>query len=110
MVCGSLFVICAIAVPFIIDSLVRSHVQQSLVLSKDNQLRWTSLLTGGNDDIPIQQSHFLYECTNFEDVIFSGGKPEFEEVGPFVYREVNRYEDVQYGGEERSRDSLMSLD
>ena len=68
------------------------------------------MLTGGNADIPIQQSHFLYECTNPDQVVFQSSKPEFKEVGPFVYREVNEYEDIQYGSSSSDDDLMMSLD
>ena len=38
----------------------------------------------------------MYNCTNHEDVIYKGARPEFEEFGPYYYRESDTYDDVQY--------------
>ena len=38
----------------------------------------------------------MYNCTNFEDVVFTGNAPEFMEFGPYVYREYDNYTDLNY--------------
>lgn len=40
--------------------------------------------------------HYLYSCTNNEDVLFQGAVPITEEYGPFVYQEFDTYENKKW--------------
>jgi len=42
-------------------------------------------------DIFISRATHLYNCTNRDDVIYKGAKPEVTEIGPFVYREYDSW-------------------
>ena len=39
---------------------------------------------------------YFYNCTNAEDVIYKGQRPEFMEYGPYTYREYDNYTDVTW--------------
>ena len=57
-------------------------------------------MLAGHDDsdkgFEILRYHYLYNVTNYEDVIFKNAVPEFQEVGPFTYKEVNEYNNIDY--------------
>ena len=38
----------------------------------------------------------MYNCTNFDDVVYNGDAPEFMEFGPYVYREYDDYTVSKY--------------
>mmetsp|Transcript_6498 Transcript_6498/g.4614 ORF Transcript_6498/g.4614 Transcript_6498/m.4614 type:complete len:122 (+) Transcript_6498:259-624(+) len=39
----------------------------------------------------------MYNCTNIDDVIYKGESPEYQEFGPYTYREWDSMTDITYG-------------
>ena len=61
------------------------------VLSEKNSQ--TVLGIPGKYDINVTWAHYLYNCTNLDDVIFRNQRPEFKEFGPFLYQEYDTFTD-----------------
>ena len=73
-------------------------MQELTQLTAENEDLWAGTLAG-TGDLTINRSYYLYNCTNSEAVVFLGAAPEYQEVGPFVYKELNKYEDIKYDQE-----------
>ena len=58
------------------------------VLNSDNEDLWAKTM-GGTGDLDIDRTYYFYNCTNSEDVFYKGAMPEFKEVGPYIYKELN---------------------
>ena len=69
------------------------QVQKGTQLTEQNQDRWTNM---ASDDIGIYWNQYFYNCTNMMDVIYTNAKPQFQEFGPYVYRETSDYKDLVY--------------
>ena len=63
-------------------------------LSYDNEPHWKGI--PGEYGIDIDWKHYMYNCTNFEDVVFRGVEPEFMEYGPYIYSEDDEYQNIVY--------------
>ena len=96
LVAGICLVILALATPFTMDRYVKSSSIKGTEICAENEELWSQMLVG-QKDVEILQDFFLYNCTNYEDVVYRGATPEYQEVGPFTYKEVNEYTEIQYG-------------
>ena len=68
MLCGGLSLIAiAFVIPYAIDRIVRSNVLADTRLTPENESFWSGDLAGGGA-IQIYQDHYLYSCTNLDDV------------------------------------------
>lgn len=45
----------------------------------------------GHFDLFIARKNFVYNCTNHDDVIYKGARPQVEEFGPYIYRESDAF-------------------
>ena len=85
------------------ESLSEKHA----IISKENQDRWLSL--PGQDGKIVKHRFYFYNCTNSDDVIYKGVKPEFEEFGPYTYQEVSDYENVTFNDDKLEANYTMQL-
>lgn len=76
----------------ILKSLVIKGAKDGAALTLENEPDWKDI--PGNFDIDINNNHYLFHCTNPDDVIYRGLKPEFEQYGPYIYREYDLYTDI----------------
>ena len=84
----------AIIIAYVCEQNIASRAKKTAQLSYDNEPDWKGI--PGQYDIDINWNHYLYNCTNLQDVIFKGNAPEFMEFGPYIYRESDEYADVTY--------------
>ena len=99
LISGLVFILIAFVMPFSIDSSIASTSLQLTALTEANEHFWRGTLSGNDSQqsgLEITRSHYLYNCTNVEDVMFQGAKPVYKEIGPFKYKEVNQYSDLVY--------------
>ena len=80
-----------IAFNWIMHDLTIFGAKQSAALTKKNEPMWRGI--PGQYDIAILRNTYVYNVTNYEDVIYKGAKPIMEEFGPYIYREYDYYED-----------------
>ena len=85
---GAICIIVDMGVPFIFDSQIQDIAYQMTILTKANEDLWAKTM-GGTGDLDILRTYYLYNCTNSEDVLYKGATPEYKEVGPYVYKELN---------------------
>ena len=48
----------------------------------------------GYYDFTILKDHYLYNCTNFEDVIYHNAAPILMEFGPYTSQESDTFQDL----------------
>lgn len=63
-------------------------------MTKENEKDWRNI--PGSHDITINWNQYFYNCTNAHDVVYKNAEPEFMEYGPYVYREFDNYDDLDY--------------
>jgi hypothetical protein len=68
--------------------------KQASALTQENSDNWNGI--PGKFDILIHNDHYFFHCLNPDDVIYKGLRPEFEQYGPYVYKEYDTYSDVIY--------------
>ena len=44
----------------------------------------------------ISNSHYFFSCINYDEVIYKGEKPIFEEYGPYIYQEFDTFTNITY--------------
>ncbi|CDW73912.1 scavenger receptor class member 2 [Stylonychia lemnae] len=59
------------------------------ILRQENKEDWMSV--PGKNNITTHQIFNVYECLNYDDVIFNGQMPDLMMYGPFYYREHMNY-------------------
>ena len=71
-------------------------IKDKLVIDGPNDPDYKNWLSNTDPgDLPKYKSYYFYNLTNLGEVL-SGGKPSFEEVGPFVYRQYDVKFDVSF--------------
>jgi len=93
-VTGILLIIFSCFTPTAMDSILTWQAKKSSQLTKENEDDWKDI--PGSNDIGIYWRQYFYNCSNAEDVVYTGAKPEFEEFGPYTYREWDSYTDVSW--------------
>ena len=63
----------AVALPYAINRIVRSNVLADTRLSPENEQFWSNEIVGGGA-VQIYKDHYLYTCSNLEDVSTSCGR------------------------------------
>jgi len=79
----------------ILNKLMISGAKTGAALTAENEKDWKNI--PGSHDIDIHNNHFFFHCTNADDVIYQGAKPEFEQFGPYIYHEFDIFTDIKYG-------------
>ena len=79
--------------PSTMSSVSLEQAQKGTQLTKKNEDNWTNL---ASDEVGIYWNQYFYNCTNMMDVIYTNAKPQFQEFGPYVYREASDYTDLVY--------------
>ena len=95
---GSMVTVVTMVIFFFMTDLYLKQWANGLAeISPANEDMWKGVLVG-NDDLGFQilRHHYLYNCTNYNDVILKDAVPQYQEIGPYTYREYNKYEDVEY--------------
>lgn len=98
LIIGAISILSAVIVPYTIENSIRRRSLELVALSDENEPFWNKALSGSDpaNGVEITRQHFLYNCTNVPDVLFRGAKPEYQEIGPFNYSEVNQLTDLVY--------------
>ena len=91
---GVILLIVGIAMPFIITSGLKSAIPDAAALTEDNKDSWVE--TPGKYDIEIIYATQIYNCTNVEEVIYEGARPNFTELGPYNYRDYQLMANRRY--------------
>mmetsp|Transcript_19682 Transcript_19682/g.14415 ORF Transcript_19682/g.14415 Transcript_19682/m.14415 type:complete len:154 (-) Transcript_19682:2274-2735(-) len=94
-VSAAILVLLAATFFLIVDWLLVTGSKKESALLEDNFDLWAQI--PGIYDIQLIRRNYVYNCTNYEDVIYLGARPEFEEFGPYAYREYDNISDVVYG-------------
>jgi len=94
VIAGVILIVTACFTPKVMDKVITSQAQKSAQLTEANEPIWDGI--PGKYDIEIAWNHYLYNCTNFEDVVFKDAAPEFMEFGPYIYREYDTYDNLTW--------------
>ncbi|CAH8674936.1 unnamed protein product [Schistosoma rodhaini] len=88
-----LSLICVIGL-FTFNHLFASLISRKLAILPGSEIfdNWKS------PSVPVYFSIYLYNLTNPEEVL-NGGRPRFDEVGPYVYREDRQRNNVEFSEE-----------
>ena len=78
----------------LLGSLVLSGAKEAAALTEANDATWKNI--PGTYDINIANEHFFFHCLNADNVTYMGQKPQFEQYGPYIYREHDVFTDVKY--------------
>ena len=84
----------SVLVPPQINKLLNKKIKEQAHLSEDTASKWAAI--PGELDLFVSFNYYLYNCTNAEKVILEGARPEFNEVGPFVYRYFQEFTQRNY--------------
>mmetsp|Transcript_22843 Transcript_22843/g.22103 ORF Transcript_22843/g.22103 Transcript_22843/m.22103 type:complete len:157 (-) Transcript_22843:70-540(-) len=87
-------VVFAVTFFLIVGLLISNGAKKESALSVDTYSLWGQI--PGEYDIALVRRNYVYNCTNYEDVIYLGAQPEFEEFGPYSYREYDNFTDPDY--------------
>lgn len=82
------------ATPFFMNYAINSVAKKSSALTEANEQSWRGI--PGYYDIGLYWKHYMYNVTNFDDVVFRNAKPEFMEFGPYIYQEYDTYDNLTY--------------
>lgn len=94
LVTAVILVISSAFVPKLMDTALLFGAKKSSQLTPENEKNWKDI--PGNNDIGIYWNQYFYNCTNALNVVYKNEKPEFQEFGPYVYRESDTYSDLDY--------------
>ena len=78
-----------------LNALLTSGAKDAAQLTEANEENWKGI--PGHYDINIHHNNHFFHCLNVDDVVYKGEKPLFEQYGPYIYRETDTFDDVQYG-------------
>jgi len=92
--CGAILFAIAIAFPILISSAIKDNIVPSVAISKENEHQWTEI--PGPLNITVDMNIFVYNWTNPDEVLFEGKKPQFTEIGPLPFQNIQRCLDVNY--------------
>ena len=81
-------------VPKLLDNALEYGAKEAAYLTKANEADWKDI--PGKNDIGIYWNQYMYNCTNAEEVVYTNAKAEFQEFGPFIYRESDTYTNLDY--------------
>lgn len=80
--------------PFLIDSVIKSQVNDQVMMTDKNFDLWGVI--PGESGVDVVRDVYFYNFTNSRDVIFKNAKPEFHEIGPFQYYENHDFTAPEY--------------
>ena len=80
--------------PTLLHTMTVSGAKEGAALTKKNEPAWKGI--PGQFDILLHNDHYFFHVLNPDDVVYKGMKPQFEEFGPYIYREWDNYTDVKY--------------
>jgi hypothetical protein len=83
IIIGAILLILGILFQIILNALIAYGAEKGAALTADTEDNWNGI--PGAHDILVTRNFYLYNCTNHEDVLFLGARPEFEEYGPYYY-------------------------
>ena len=83
MIIGVIVLVIGILFQIIMNALIAYGAEEGAALTAATESNWRGI--PGDNNILVTRNFFLYNCTNHEDVIFLGARPEFEEFGPYYY-------------------------
>lgn len=89
-----ILVISSAFVPKLMNTALLFGAKKSSQLTPANEANWNGI--PGANDIGIYWNQYFYNCTNALDVVYQNAKPEYQEFGPYVYRESDTYSDLDY--------------
>lgn len=75
------------------SNLENTAIQNSL-LTEVNKDRWS--LIPGTFNQEIYWNHYLWNVTNYWEVLFNNSMPQYEQKGPYVYMENDVYSNLDY--------------
>ena len=94
LVTGLVLVILCAFTPKAMDAVLVSQAKKTAQLTPANEQYWRGI--PGKYDLGIYWNQYFYNCTNAMDVTYKNAKPEFQEFGPYVYREYDEYNNLNY--------------
>ena len=92
LILSVILIIAASLSPYTLNEIKWGKAQERTQLSQKNERNWIDLPNNAG----IYWNQYFYNCTNVMDVIYSNAKPQFQEFGPYVYRETDNYTDKAY--------------
>ena len=78
----------------LLKSQVLAGAKQAATLTVANDATWKDI--PGHYGIDIANNHYFFNCINADDVMYKGVKPIFEQHGPYIYKEYDKFTDVVY--------------
>ena len=92
---GCFLTISACFIPTLLNNFMVTQAETMSALTPENEDKWMGV--PGENNLTYYLKHYVYNCTNIEDVIFRNAKPNYTELGPFTYKEIDTYQNITYG-------------
>ena len=83
-----------IFMPSAIDSMTPALINSNVAMSQANEANWKSI--PGSKNVVMTQNVYVFNCTNPDDVIFKGLKPEYNQLGPYYYQILKDDVNISY--------------
>jgi hypothetical protein len=82
---GLLCIVVGVVGPFLINRAIHDKILDSVTITPDSLNSWAN---ARRDNAPAKNHYYyVFNITNIGDVLGNSSSPQFEEIGPFVYRE-----------------------
>ena len=91
---GVILVAIGIAMPFILESVMKKEAREQAVMTDSNANMWA--VVPGKTQTTIRRKFSLYNFTNPDEVLFLNKTPELVEYGPYIYQELQKLDDLNF--------------
>eukprot|EP01061_Rhynchopus_euleeides_P037892 TRINITY_DN65203_c0_g2_i1.p1 TRINITY_DN65203_c0_g2~~TRINITY_DN65203_c0_g2_i1.p1 ORF type:complete len:562 (+),score=214.42 TRINITY_DN65203_c0_g2_i1:96-1688(+) len=94
-------IVLGIVIQFVIEQIVISQAEDMLPMKDYDSALFQPWLDHGGAGSPIYNHFFVWNITNAEEYVYDGERPILEKIGPFVYRNFQWRDAVQWSGNNR---------
>ena len=94
VILGVLLIVLAIILPIYIESVIKSKAEDQVIMGTQNFQLWGVI--PGQSEVDMKRFYYLYNLSNPDDFLYNDAKPEFIEVGPYVYDEYQNYTNLNF--------------
>ena len=94
VILGVISIVLAIVLPIFIESIIKTKAQDQVVMTSNNFQLWG--MVPGQSESKMQRLYYLYNLSNPDDFLYNNARPEFIEVGPYVYDEFQNYTNLNF--------------
>lgn len=94
IILGGILVIMAFVLPIIIENTLKKEAKDQIIMTPHNFNLWG--LIPGQSEVSMRRRYYFYNFTNPKEFLYHNQRPEFIEVGPYIYNEYQNYTNLNY--------------